>query len=105
MNALLVATSALAALALVTAVVTLVLNVRIFARLLPHAELRRDFEALSQQVSDLADFTERRERRERVRRLRDGREAADTQAPAPGSAGYKAWLRQQIRRPSGTTEQ
>jgi hypothetical protein len=93
---LLVATSVLAVLALVTAVVTLMLNLRMHSRLLPHAEMRREFEALSQQVSDLADFTERRERRERVRKMRDGHEK-DAPAAPQSVAELKAQLRRQIR--------
>lgn len=83
MITLLVATSTLALLALATAAVTLLLNVKMHARALPHAEMRREFEALAQQVSDLADFVEHKDRRERVRRLRAGRE---DEAPAAAPA-------------------
>lgn len=74
-------TSALATLSLVTATVTLLVNLKTAARIRPLAELETQVSQLSIQVSDLADFTERRERRERVRRLRDGREAATAEAP------------------------
>lgn len=93
MITLLVATSALAALALVTAWVTLLLNLKMHARALPHAEMRAEFEALSQEVSQLADFVEHKDRRERVRRLRAGREDAPAAQPTTPQE-LKAALRQ-----------
>jgi len=70
------------------------------ARALPHAEMRREFEALALEVSTLADFVEHKDRRERVRRLRAGREDA---APAPPAsmAELKAQLRSRSQQQIG----
>lgn len=90
----------LAVFAVCISVVSLALH---WARRGEHPDVTRldtAMQELRTQQIDLLDKVEHWVRRDRVRRLRASQEPSEppeTQAPARGSAEYKAWLRQKIR--------